>query len=66
MYKIFNKGIVFVLLLIFPFIATSYEITQVQNFKENEGIGSEMTLIDSSWVISSVSNRQKKVKIRRT
>ena len=59
MYKIFNKGIVFVLLLIFPFIATSYKITEVQNFKENEGIGSEMTLIDSSWVISSVSNRQK-------
>lgn len=59
MYKIFNKGIVFVLLLIFPFIAMPYNITLVQDLKENEGIGSKMTLIDSSWVISSVPNQKK-------
>ena len=47
------------ILCIMPLIATAYDLTLMGHFKDHEGIGPEMTLIDSSWVISSISGRKK-------
>lgn len=59
MFKKTNPFIIGFILCIMPLIATAYDLTLMGHFKDHEGIGPEMTLIDSSWVISSISGRKK-------